>query len=59
MGFLYQTAPTQTGDEAPPTLPPRAEEVELIYDHDQAWDYYQKFIKVESIKHVTVYPAWC
>ena len=31
--------------EAPPTLPPRGAD-DLIYNKEQAWEYYQKFIKV-------------
>ena len=31
--------------EAPPTLPPRDAD-DLIYNKEQAWEYYQKFIKV-------------
>ena len=33
--------------EAPPTLPPR-EADDLIYNKEQAWEYYQKFIKVSQ-----------
>ena len=39
--------PTRPAD-IPPTLPPR-ETDQLIYDKDQAWDYYQKFIKVSLL----------
>lgn len=42
---LLLTVSTRPADgvEAPPTLPPRGD---LIFDKEQAWDHYQKFIKV-------------